>query len=630
MAFNVPSSSIVCILKEIEMTSIQLEKIKQRGHKFLSNVEFSEIREYARGVTYFIYDPSKDTDAPKTSGHNRYMMRADRCVYIGDDGSFNEIYEVTDSSGKVLCSYGASITLVSGPSNSDRSTITIPACTKYSGYLADLPNTSNRVFIGWYRNNKLITGDTAVNDGDVLTARFSLAGEHNAFPYGRLFMSTGEWTYKSNGFDMSYLAVYEHEESHLRIQVSAQYSFSSDSVTRDSSLFDVRMFGLISGSEGKLNEEFTQIVPIRANNTWTWYSPYGWKVVADDINGDTEFRLDPFDRPDGSANRTIFLFEHRNSHDGGYSGTVTKMYLGKGTGTIRALKMDGTLRVVISSAGSASAASNVNVTWGDDDLGALYLDGAWEYIGIGTSSSTASANTARPLISVPRYEAPKVCAYGFGVNSSLSELFIVNPLTLVGTSSTSGAFCGNVYASSFVTASSVTPTSYGLYGLTYNLMSIDSLTSIVSGWGNGLGYPSVAYGIGGPLVIQHSNISTQYLATGASKFIEIELRDCSQITGSSTSVLTFTAGNVNTDYEVIIHGIIGDTLTLGTYAFYNMNCIIWFTDMEIEDVRQLAGTSGWKAASGCRFFGKDLRGYVFNKTGVEPINQFLSIVIAYA
>ena len=87
---------------------------------------------------------------------------------------------------------------------------------------------------------------------------------------------------------------------------------------------------------------------------------------------------------------------------------------------------------------------------------------------------------------------------------------------------------------------------------------------------------------------------------------------------------------MNTYNEVIIHGIIGDTLTLGTYAFYNMNCIIWFTDMEIEDVRQLAGTSGWKAASGCRFFGKDLRGYVFNKTGVETIDQFLSIVLAYA
>ena len=611
------------------MSTIQLEKIVLNGYKFMSNSEFELLDTYVNNITYFIYDENKDSVAPATykdtSGatHNvsRYAMKADRCICVGPDGSINEIYEVTNSYGDVAYRFGTDVVMRRGPN--DSVTVHLPVSAKYGGLIADLPNTSNRYFLGWFRGDERITGNTIIQSGDVLTARFTVAGDYT-HPFGYLFSLIGKWEYSSNGFDMTYSTTYEHEASHLRISVSASYDFDSDTVTKSTP--EVSYFGLGDSPELKNELDDYTLSPIRTDNQFIWYSAYGWKLTVDRSTMWTRFEWCT------DKTESIFVFMRPySSLDTDYAGVSQTIYLGKGTGYIYKLRNDGT-EIGISSApyGSTSAVSTAPITWQSTDTGVLILRGSWEYIGVGTTAAQAKANmTARPLMSVPMYAAKTTVAYGFGgINDNgfaetMDVIGVRNAFSTVGTSSTTSAFAGSVSCRWLIFADELTTTTGGFQMLTMAIISIEKLKSIANGWGNGAKYFSRPFvNMLGCVAIQNlTAASSRYLLTGNTKAYTFEVRNSPKLTGATNAVYNFETANI-VSYEEGGIIIIGGFPTFPSGCLYNFSGVIWFKDIEIETVQQYMGSSGYSAANNAVFGGKDGRAYKFNKTGTEPIDRF--------
>ena len=610
------------------MSSISLSKIELRGYKFLSNKEFSDLETYLPGITYFVYDPDKDFTDPEEGRPEleMYFMRADRCVKVDMNGALTEIYSITNDSGTVIANYGTDVRFVFGTSYSDRITIKLPVGDTYAGKLPTRPSTSNLLFIGWSRNGELVTDTTVVKYGDELRAEFEIAGP-NTHPFGPLFAETGRWVVNSSTFTARYTSEYRHAPSKLHVSVSAEYEFSSNTLTRNSPRVTLDIDEVFYTSDSSW-----YVPDVNYGTHHKWCSPYGASILQNVSTGEISLEY-------GHTESTIFAFDENVQEQTywdedleewiteeavDYTGVTNTIYLGTGTGSIYAVQTDGSLRTVRSSVGNSSSSSSTTVTWEANDTGVLELRGTWSYISVGTSESTATSNyDKRPLISVANYAQSGLVANGFA-NHVLECFFVSGNLKLV-----NGGLKSMI--DSMVVAGTLTTVASGLNGFQCTDLSVERFaSSIVANWAAGATNGSTISGLSN-LIIQTvpAGSNTVNLATGNSKFDKVVILDCHVISGTNTTATTTTFAAAN-----IVGGIYiryASDISIGAYGFNGLTNEIRLYSMEdtgIEslataELRSILPATVYKAASGAVFYGSDLLGITFNGTSIatSPIDK---------
>ena len=610
------------------MSSISLSKIELRGYKFLSNKEFSELETYLPGITYFVYDTDKDFTDPEEGRPEleMYFMRADRCVKVDMDGALIEIYSITNDSGTVIANYGTDANFVYGAGYNDRITIKLPVGDTYAGKLPTRPNTSNLLFIGWSRNGELVTDTTVVKYGDELRAEFEIAGP-NTHPFGSLFAETGRWAVNSSTFTATYTAEYRHSMSKLHVSVSAEYEFSSNTLTRNHPRVTLDLDEVFHAGTA-----IWYVPEVNYGTHYKWCSPYGAAILQNVSTGEISLEF-------GHTESTIFAFgenvqeqtywdedleEWITEEALDYTGITNTIYLGAGIGSIYAVQTDGSLRTVRSDVGNSSSASTTTVTWAANDTGVLELHGTWSYISVGTSESTTASNyDKRPLVSVANYACSGLVANGF-TNHYLECFFVSGNLKLV-----NGGLKSMI--NSMVVAGTLTTVASGLNGFQCTDLSVERFASIlVANWAAGATNGSTISGLSN-LIIQTvpAGSNTVNLATGNSKFNKVAILDCHVISGTNTTATTTTFASAN-----VVNGIYiryASDISIGAYGFNGLTNEIRLYSMEGTDIDSLATdelrhilpATVYKAASGAVFYGSDLLGITFNGTSIatSPIDK---------
>lgn len=610
------------------MSSITLTKIELSGYRFLSNEEFMELENYLPGITYFVYDATKDftdveDDRPSLT---KYFMRADRCVKVDMNGNLNEIYTITNPSGSVIANYGTDVKFIYGTGNNDKLTIKLPVGDTYAGKLPVRPNTSNLIFVGWTRNGKTVTDKTIIKYGDELRADFEVAGSCT-HPFGPLFAETGKWVVNNSDFTATYTAEYRHTTSKLHAWVKAKYIFASDTLMRDDPIV---ILDLDETFYINYSSQYVSSVDYGAYNKW--FSPYGAALVEDISTGEMSIEF-------GHTQSTIFVFDHNQpeytyydidledwwtEEAVDYTGVTNTIYLGKGVGSIYAVKTDGTLRTVRSNVGSTSAVSNTTVTWASTDTGVLVLTGSWAYVAMGTTTSQTESNyDARPLRMVANYACSTLAANGF-TNHLLDAFYASSNLTLV-----NGGLSAEIYVT--VMAGTLTTVASGLNGFSCTDLYVDRFaSSIVANWANGaVNYSSIT-GLTN-LIIQTvpAGSNTVNLATGNSKFNAVAILDCHVISGTNTSATTTTFAAANVSNGIFIK--YADDISVGTYGFNGLTNPIRLYNDEVAGaltLRDALPATVYKASSGAVFYGNDLFGITYNGTSIEtsPIDKIDEIM----
>lgn len=609
------------------MSSITLKKIELSGYKFISNEEFKSLESYLPGITYFVYVPTKDFTDPEDDRPEleTYFMRADRCVKADMDGDLTEIYNITDDSGSIIAQYGTDVTFIYGSRGTERLTIKLPVGDTYCGKLPTRPNTSNLLFVGWTRNGELVTDTTVIKYGDELRARFSIVGTIT-HPFGPLFSETGKWVVDDYTFTAKYKADYFHASSKLHAYAGAKYTFSSGTLERTDLVVTMELDPVFytGGVYG--------VYPVNYGTCNKWFSPYGAAIVQNTTTSEVYIEL-------GHTDSTILSFDpntpsyydydYEEMIDGvDYTGKVTTIYLGKGTGSIKSVQTDGTLRVVRANVGNTSAVSTTTVTWASNDVGTLVLTGTWAYVAMGTTTAQTTSNyDARPLSVVANYACTTLAANGFS-NQYIVQFYVSSNLTLVSNGFNVGD-SGTI--SSIVVAASLKPVANGLNGLICDSIFIEKFNgSIPANWAAGA---ISGYTVTGcmNLIIQTvpAGSSTINLATGTSNFDNVTILDCNVISGTGTSATTTTFATANIKGYLSIRRSSPGNITAGAYAF---NALTNKIRMYIDDgsgyitaaaLRSHLPTTVYKASSGMIIYSADKLGITYNGTSIanSPIDK---------